>query len=154
MAHVSATAQGRIGAPAATVYGILADYQQHHPRILPPNFSDFTVEQGGVGAGTVMRFRVKAGGMSRVLHGVASEPQPGRLLSETYDDGSVTSFAVEPDGDATIVRIDTVYDRGGLRGAFERVVVPMLLRRMYRDELGRLDRYARAQAAPSPQPAS
>ena len=153
MARITATAQGRVGAPAETVYDILADYQRHHPRILPPNFSDFTVEQGGVGAGTVMHFRVRAGGMSRVLRGVASEPQPGRLLSETYDDGSVTSFAVEPDGGATLVRIDTTYERGGLRGAFERVVVPMLLRRMYRDELGRLDRYARSQIAPAPQPA-
>jgi hypothetical protein len=154
MATISATKQARIAAPAERVYGILSDYTQHHPRILPSNFSEFTVEQGGVGAGTVMRFRVKAGGMSRVLHGVASEPQPGRLLSETYDDGSVTSFTVEPDGSATIVRIDTVYERGGVRGAFERLFVPMLLRRMYRDELGRLDRYARTQSAPATQPAT
>ena len=43
----------------------LADMRDHHPRFLPPAFSDFQVESGGVGAGTVTRFKIRpAGGLA------------------------------------------------------------------------------------------
>ena len=65
MAEIRVLAERPIGAPAERVYNYLADYQQHHPRILPSAFSGFTVEHGGVGAGTVFRFRLDVGGRSR-----------------------------------------------------------------------------------------
>ena len=64
MAKVEASAERTIDAPAGQVYGHLADMHQH-PRFLPPAFSDFQVEEGGVGAGTVTRFAVTAGGRTR-----------------------------------------------------------------------------------------
>ena len=36
---------------------------------------------------------------------------------------------------------------GGVGGFFERMFAPRMMRRVYTDELGRLDRYAREQAA-------
>ena len=42
-----------VGAPAELVYRCIADFDRHHPRFLPPAFSQFRVEEGGVGAGTV-----------------------------------------------------------------------------------------------------
>jgi hypothetical protein len=36
----------------------------------------------------------------------------------------------------------------GVQGLVERLAAPRLLRRLYRDELERLDRYAQEQAAP------
>jgi hypothetical protein len=45
------TARGSaiIHAPAARVYGIIADYRVHHPRIVPPEyFRTVEVEAGGV----------------------------------------------------------------------------------------------------------
>lgn len=54
MGTVEASAERTIDAPAEQVYGYLAD-THHHPRFLPPAFSDFTVEEGGAGAGTVIR---------------------------------------------------------------------------------------------------
>lgn len=153
MATITVTSQARVAAPADRVYAILADYVQHHPRILPPAFSDYAVEQGGVGAGTVIRFRLAVAGASREARGAVSEPQPGRVLSEQYEDGTLTSFAIEPDGGETIVRIDTVYPLRGARGLIERLLVPPMLRRMFRDELARLDRYARDEAVLVPQPA-
>ena len=44
--------------PTETVYGYLADMREHHPRFLPSSFSDFEVESGGVGQGTIIRFKV------------------------------------------------------------------------------------------------
>ncbi len=65
MAEVRVTAEGSISAPAERVYHYLANYREHHPRFLPPAFSDWQVEEGGVGAGTVVRFRLTVGGRTR-----------------------------------------------------------------------------------------
>jgi len=91
-----ASAERVIDAPSDEVYGYLADMHQHS-RFLPPAFSDFQVEQGGVGAGTVTRFKVTAGGRTRSYHMQVSEPTPGQTLVETDIDSSlVTTFTVEP----------------------------------------------------------
>jgi hypothetical protein len=60
-------AERTVGAPADKVYGVLADYRQHHPNILPPAFADYAVKQGGTGAGTVVVFAVKTAGRRRHL---------------------------------------------------------------------------------------
>jgi hypothetical protein len=40
-------------------YSILADYRIGHPSILPHQFTSMEVEQGGVGAGTIIRFTMR-----------------------------------------------------------------------------------------------
>ena len=150
MATVSVAATRFVGAPAATVYGLLADYREHHPRFLPPPFSDFEVDEGGVGSGTVVRFTVNAGGRSRSYRMRVDEPQPGRVLRES-DTGSslVTTFTVTQEGDGSRVRIDTTWSgASGIGGFFERRFAPGALRRIYDDELARLDAYARSRTTP------
>jgi len=39
-----------VGAQADLVYRLIADFDRHHPRFLPPAFSQFRVEQGGMAA--------------------------------------------------------------------------------------------------------
>jgi len=52
----------------------------------------------------------------------------------------VTTFTVRPDGDGTTARIETRWQpASGLMGVFERLAAPRMLRRIYRDELARLD---------------
>lgn len=146
MAKIVVSAEGTVDAPADTVYGYIADMREHHPRFLPPAFSDFRVESGGVGAGTVTRFKVTAGGRTREYRNVVAEPEPGRILTES-DTGSsaVTTFTVSPQGAASLVRISTAWDgAGGIGGVFERMFAPRVLRGIYADELKRLDAYARA----------
>ena len=46
-------------------------------------FSDFKVEQGGVGAGAVHSFRLTAGGRTRAYRMRVDEPEPGRVFTET-----------------------------------------------------------------------
>lgn len=149
MAMIHVAAEREVGAPAETVYGYLSDMRAHHPNFLPPAFSDFTVEAGGVGAGTITRFRVNAGRRTREYRMQVSEPEPGRVLTETDMNSSlVTTFTVEPRGTASLVRITTGWrGAGGVGGFFERMFAPAVMRRLYLDELQRLDAYARQQAA-------
>lgn len=140
--HVSA--QRVVEAPAKDVYGYLADMREHHPHFLPPAFSEFTVESGGIGAGTITRFKLSAGGRTREYRMQVGEPEPGRVLTES-DTGSslVTSFTVEPEGDQCRVEISTTWlGAGGIGGFFERTFAPRVMRSLYEDELERLNRYA------------
>jgi uncharacterized protein YndB with AHSA1/START domain len=144
MGKVEASAERTIDAPAGQVYGYLADMHQHQ-RFLPPAFSDFQVEEGGVGAGTVTRFAVTAGGRTRTYRMRVSEPEPGRTLVESDANSSlVTTFNVEPQGGKSLVRISTSWDgASGVGGFFERTFAPRAMRRIYLDELDRLNAYAR-----------
>ena len=74
-------------------------YRTHHPAFLPPAFSGFTVEEGGVGPGTVIHFTLKAGGRTQTFRQRVSEPDPGRVLTETtIGTQNNTTFTVTPRG--------------------------------------------------------
>lgn len=153
MGTVQASAEGVVQASPVTVYRLLADMSEH-PKFLPPAFSDFEIEAGGVGAGTVTRFNVTAGGRTRAYRMEVAEPDPGRVLTES-DTGSslVTTFTVIPEGSNSRVRIETSWQgAGGVGGFFERRFAPKALRRLYRDELERLDSYARQQGSATSDP--
>jgi hypothetical protein len=151
MGTIHVSAEAKVDAPAATVYGYLADMREHHPRFLPPAFSDFEVEAGGVGAGTITRFKLYAGGRSREYRMQVAEPEPGRVLTESDTNSSlVTTFKVTPEGDASRVQISTTWEgAGGIGGFFERLFAPGVMRGMYADELQRLNEYAREHATPA-----
>jgi hypothetical protein len=149
MARIVVCAEGTVGAPADTVYRYVADMREHHPRFLPPAFSDFRVESGGVGAGTITRFTVTAGGRTRAYQMKVAEPEPGRVLTES-DTGSslVTTTTVAPRGGESLVGICTTWaGAGGIGGLFERMFAPRVMRAIYADELKRLDAYAREHAS-------
>lgn len=138
--------------PATTAYGLIADYRNGHPRILPPRvFLGLDVESGGRGAGTVIRFRMKLAGVARTVRAAVAEPEPGRVLTETdLDTGAVTSFTVDaaPDGRSCHVTIATVWQASGFTGLLARWLAPRMLRRVYADELAQLERVGRAGGPP------
>ena len=141
MVTIEITAECAIAAPAARVYRSIADYEEHQ-HFLPPAFSDFQIEEGGVGAGTVMRFNLRLGGRTQTARQRVTEPEPGRVLTEAETGSDLTTtFTVTPEGDTSRVRIVTTYTRGGLRGRIERAIVPRMLGGLYRDELARMERY-------------
>jgi Polyketide cyclase / dehydrase and lipid transport len=150
MARIVVSAEGMVGAPADTVYRYVADMREHHPRFLPPAFSDFRVESGGVGAGTITRFTVRAGGRTREYRMRVAEPEPGRVLTESDTASSlVTTTTVSSRGGASLVRIATSWDGAGrIGGLFERLFAPRVMRAIYTDELNRLDAYAREHCQP------
>jgi hypothetical protein len=145
MGTIRVSAERTVDAPAATVYHCIADMREHHPHYLPPAFSDFQVESGGVGDGTITRFAVTAGGRTRQYRMRVAEPEPGRILTESDTESSmVTTTTVTPQGNKSLVQITTTWDgAGGAGGVFERLFAPRVMRGIYADELERLDAYAR-----------
>ncbi len=152
MSRIHVEAERLLNARADQVYSILADYRTRHPSILPPqNFLDYTVESGGQGAGTIVRFRMHAGGRDRLYRMEVSEPDPGRVLRERDTTSSlVTTFTMTPVGDGaqTSVRIATEWESArGIGGFFERTFAPGVIRSIYVQELGMLAAAAEAGAA-------
>jgi hypothetical protein len=140
------SASGRVDAPAAQVYAIIADYRRHHPHIVPPQyFTRLDVLAGGVGAGTRTRVEMRVLGKRRVFEQVITEPEPGRVLMETNADGSaLTTFTVEASNESSShVTIATeVPLQPGIPGVLERLAVSLLLPRIYKRELAQLAEYA------------
>jgi hypothetical protein len=142
MARYSFFASALIPAPAERVYRIISDYNQLHPLILPkPAFKALKVEQGGVGSGTVFWCEMLLMGTSQQFRATVSEPQPGSRLVETIENGTVTTFAVEPrnDGNDAFVTITTETSvRGGLLGRLEGWMTRNMLYPIYVKELEQL----------------
>jgi hypothetical protein len=146
-----------VRAPAALVYGVIADYRDGHPHIVPRQFSNLVVEQGGYGAGTVFTFQAHAFGATRTVRAMVREPEPGRVLEEVMGGGGATRFTVDPveDGRASHVTISTHMPRSsGLRGMVETMLSGWFLRRVFREELARLDAFASQKAADEARPGS
>lgn len=136
--HAEATMRAR----PDVIWEILTDYQTDHPRILPKGFSALQIERGGKGAGTVIRFSVRTLGVTQEYRGEVTTPEPGRVLIETYsNNGSITTFTITPleSGQGSRVQISTELDaRPGIPGAIERAMTRLVMRRLYREELGKL----------------
>ena len=143
------TASATMNAPAEQVYNIIADYRNGHPHILPKEFSNLVVEEGGYGAGTRIRFQMTAFGQTRTAQAIITEPEPGRVLVETAPDGSVvTIFTVIPlEGGRSQVTFDTTLkSRDGFLGVLERFMSTRFLQRVYREELALLAALAEKRA--------
>ncbi len=129
--------------PAAPerVYEILRDYENHHRHILPEQYySNFTIETGGLGAGTVGWVKVSAMGRTMPLHFRVSEPEPGRRMVETnLETGAETSFVLSPEESGTRLTIASDYQpAGGLSGFLDRKLAPGVLQKMLAAELHKL----------------
>lgn len=141
------TASAIIPARRERVYSIIANYKDGHPRIVPKQFSSMVVEQGGVGAGTVIRFQMSVFGKKQAFRAAITEPEPGRVLVETdlETNGAVTTFTVDPgtapaDSRVTISTLLPV--RTGFLGMMEKKLSTLLLRPIYAQELANLARVA------------
>ncbi|HET6386621.1 MAG TPA: SRPBCC family protein [Armatimonadota bacterium] len=146
MPVVNVSEEKVIAAPAEKVYACLTDYERHHGKILPPSFSNYRVEQGGLGAGTIVSFQMAARGRMRTFRMQVDEPKPGETLRETDTNSSlVTNFTVTPQDGGCRVRIDTRWKgASGIGGVMERFFAPRALGKIYVDELARLDEYVRS----------
>lgn len=137
-----------IPARPEVVYAVLADYRVGHPAILPkPYFTELQVEQGGQGAGTLVRTRMVVMGVERIFKLTVSEPEPGRVLKEVDEQaGVVTVFTVEPIHGGQHARVTIATDARaspGLMGVMEKLMNPPLTRRIYKQELQQLAEYVR-----------
>jgi hypothetical protein len=134
-----------VNAPAHVAYTILSDFK-HHDRITPkPPFSPIVVEEGGVGAGTVIHFQTTFLGRTDNCHSVITEPEPGRVLVETETNrNTVTTFTVDPTvSNRSRVTIACVFQgRDGLLGVVERWIATRLITPVLAKEIRLLEEYA------------
>src|SRR5512142_731458 len=101
-----------IHAPATRVYGIIADYRVHHPRIVPPEyFRKVEVEAGCVGAGTRIHVETRVLGKTQQFTHTRGTREPRRVLDEVNSEGfTLTRVTVEPaKQDSSRVTIQTTF---------------------------------------------
>lgn len=142
MSRVVARTEEMIAAEPERIRAFLLDYRDGRPRILPPeHFSDYRIEQGGQGAGTIIGYRLQAGGRQRPYRLRAEEPTPGGPIVERDEDSSfVTTWTLSPLGEGrTLVVLESSWEgAGGVGGFFERMFAPRALRRIQADMLANL----------------
>jgi hypothetical protein len=145
MSKVHVEVSDIIDAAPQAVYEVLTDYRVGHPAILPkPYFAEITVDEGGQGAGTIFRLTMKVMGRETNYRMVVTEPQPGRVLVEADEKaGVVTTFTVEPVGSGQS-RLTIATDSptsAGFAGFVEKLLTPLVTRRIYRQEIRKLAAY-------------
>jgi hypothetical protein len=143
MSTIRVEADRIVDARPRDVYAFLADYTDKRPTILPPAYEGYTVEKGGRGAGTVVRYVLNAGRRRRPYRLEVGEPSKRSVLTEK-DTGSslVTTWtvdAVQGSADRSRVTLTTQWEgSGGVGGFFERTFAPRVLQRLYADMLSSL----------------
>jgi len=149
MGQIKVKAEAVLDARPEDVYATIADYKKGHPSILPEkNLYDLQVEEGGYGAGTIMRFKSRILGVEQAFYQRVSEPEPGReIVEQDIEPGQnfVTTFSVDPveGGQKSRVEISTSLDSSpGLMGFVERVVISIFNPRIYREEMKLLESVA------------
>lgn len=146
MSRVFASSERVIAARPDDVYATLVDYRTQHPRILTANFLDYRVEEGGLGNGTLISFRLQAAGRERPYRMRITEPVPGQVITEQDSNSSlVTTWTLTPldNGQRTNVRINTEWEGStGVGGFFEHTFAPLGLQRIYAQVLERLNKLA------------
>ena len=141
------SASAIIPARRERVYSLLANYRDGHPRILPKQFSGLVVEEGGIGSGTVICFQMSVLGKRQQFRAAITEPEPGRVLVETYVDpeGTITTFTVDAGtapADSNVTISTELPVRSGFQGSMEKIFATLLLGPIYRKELENLARVA------------
>lgn len=139
MGTVTATAETIIHAEPEVVLAALGDYRDVRPAILTGNYSDYAVEAGGIGDGTVATWRLQAT-KSRVRHVVADVTTSVDSVTETDRNSTmVTVFRVSGTSAGTrVVATTTWKGAGGIGGIFERLFAPLGLRRIHGELLSNL----------------
>ncbi|RKN37217.1 SRPBCC family protein [Streptomyces hoynatensis] len=138
MAQVEVSRQRVIQADPEDVFDALADYREVHPRLLPEQFSDYEVREGGDGAGTVLHLTFKAT-EKRIRDCLfdVTEPEEGTLVETDRNSTMVTTYTVAPgagEGDKSSARVTirtTWEGAGGVGGFFERLFAPRALAAVY-----------------------
>ncbi|MEO3974564.1 SRPBCC family protein [Streptomyces sp. CAU 1734] len=134
MAQVEATTERIIAADAATVFDTLADYENARASLLPPQFSEYEVREGGDGEGTLVHWRLQATS-KRVRDCLleVTEPTDGQLIEKDRNSSMVTTWTVTPAGEGSCRAVVTASWKGatGIGGFFERTFAPKGLNRIH-----------------------
>lgn len=139
MGQVSASSTVLIDAAPEAVLAAVADYQTVRPKILSSHYSNYSVLQGGQGAGTVVSWKLQAT-ESRSRDVKASVDVAGKTVIEKDANSTlVTNWTVAPAGTGSTVTVKTSWNgAGGIKGFFEKTFAPLGLRKIQDEVLGNL----------------
>ncbi|MDT3398695.1 SRPBCC family protein [Streptomyces sp. B1866] len=141
MGQVEATTERVVEGNPDDVYAALADYTGTRAKLLPEQFSEYEVREGGAGAGTLVHWRLQATS-KRVRDCLLEVSEPGerRLVEKDRNSSLVTTWTVTPadDGAARVAVTTTWQGASGVGGFFERTFAPKGLGRIYDAILARL----------------
>ncbi|CAM3094118.1 SRPBCC family protein [Prescottella defluvii] len=141
MAQVSASSSITVTATPEQTLAALADYETVRPRILPPQYRDYEVVEGGQGDGTVAKWTLQAT-ESRSRNVKASVTVSGNTVTERDANSSmVTTWEVASAGAGSTITTTTQWKgAGGIGGFFERTFAPLGLRKIQEKTLSNLAR--------------
>jgi carbon monoxide dehydrogenase subunit G len=139
VAQVTASQSIDINAAPDQVVAALSDYQTVRPSILPGQYRDYAVVEGGVGAGTVAQWTLQAT-KKRSRNVQARVGVVGSTVTETDVNSSmITTYQVEPAGAGSkVTTITTWQGAGGIGGFFEKTFAPKGLAAIQAEVLGNL----------------
>ncbi len=140
MGQVSASSTVLIDATPEAVLAAVADYQTVRPKILSSHYSNYSVLEGGQGAGTVVAWKLQAT-ESRSRDVKATVDVAGKTVIEKDANSTlVTNWTVAPAGPAgSTVTVKTAWNgAGGIKGFFEKTFAPLGLRKIQDEVLGNL----------------
>ncbi|MCT2593447.1 SRPBCC family protein [Streptomyces sp. N2-109] len=142
MAQVEAATEREIKAKPEEVFKALADYGGTREKLLPEQYSEYEVREGGDGAGTLVHWKLQATS-KRVRDCLLeiSEPAEGELVEKDRNSSMVTTWRVTPGSGEGVARVSvtTVWDgAGGVGGFFEKTFAPKGLARIHDAVLARL----------------
>jgi hypothetical protein len=121
------------------VLAAVSDYQTVRPKILSSHYSNYSVLEGGQGAGTVVAWKLQAT-ESRSRDVKASVDVAGKTVIEKDANSTlVTNWTVAPAGTGSTVTVKTSWTgAGGVKGFFEKTFAPLGLRKIQDEVLGNL----------------
>ncbi|MFF9216639.1 SRPBCC family protein [Streptomyces viridosporus] len=141
MAQVESTTERIVAADAETVFDALADYSGTRGRVLPEQYSEYEVREGGDGEGTLVHWKLQATS-KRVRDCLleVTEPSDGELVEKDRNSSMVTTWRVTPAGEgrSRVVVTATWQGAGGIGGFFEKTFAPKGLARIHDAVLARL----------------
>jgi carbon monoxide dehydrogenase subunit G len=139
VAQVTASQSIVINAAPDQVLAALTDYQTVRPSILPGQYRDYAVVEGGIGAGTVAKWTLQAT-KKRSRNVNARVGVVGSTVTETDTNSSmITTYQVEPTGASSkVTTITTWQGAGGIGGFFEKTFAPKGLAAIQAEVLGNL----------------
>ncbi|MFC1413668.1 SRPBCC family protein [Streptacidiphilus sp. N1-12] len=141
MGQVYSVTERVVDAPPEQVFDALADYQDTRAGLLPPQYSEYEVREGGKGAGTVVHWKLQATEKRvRDCLFTVTEPTPGRLVETDANSSLVITWTVTPAGEGRSKAVveATWTGAGGIGGFFERTFAPKGFSRIHDQVLEQL----------------
>ncbi len=146
MGQVKAVSEIDIVAAPSAVFEAVADYTTVRPAILPENYRDYAVVQGGQGDGTIVRWTLQAT-KKRARHveaAVTADADAGVVTETDANSTLVTTWTVRPVGEGARVTVETTWaGAGGIGGVFEGIFAPLGLRKIQEQTLSNLAKHLR-----------